>query len=185
VGIPDLKYTDEDVRRDSELQRRAESYALHYLGDFAFLARARAQVEANGHLTVGVARGVLNCMRLDPRISATLPPPECGEREDSRTRARRQLRVAPITTRTFVPVKVWHKPYLMSTHPSAQLIHKVDTGYSGHVYWYEDGRLKDTRSQVRAECTHYYSRTILLSLGQVEDRLRAGQRLCRRCIPEE
>ena len=173
----DLKYTDEDVRRDAELQRRAESYASHYEGDFDFLAMARAHMEKRGSLTIGVARGVLNCMRLDPRISDSLPPPDRGQADSVRP----HLRVVARVRSVFVKPKVWKRSYLVSIHVSARTIHMVDRMYSGHNYWFEDDKIYNVEVKVRGLCCTSYPRYRLLNSEGVSALLDEGYRICARC----
>ena len=74
-AAPQIKYTDRDLREDVALHDRAEEYARNYTGEFQFLIDAKMSLERDGGLPTPVARGVLNCMRVDPRVAGTLPPP--------------------------------------------------------------------------------------------------------------
>lgn len=75
----DLKYTDRDVRESAELVEAAYEYLESYAGEFEFLIDCRMRVAQGESLSVGMVRGVLNCMRVDPRVKslpAPLPPDE-------------------------------------------------------------------------------------------------------------
>jgi hypothetical protein len=65
----DYKFTDRDVRDHPLLVDIARNYLIQYTGDFEFLLDMRRKCE---HLTVPQARGVLNCMRNDPRAMTAL-----------------------------------------------------------------------------------------------------------------
>lgn len=72
--IQDRKYVDADVTPD--LLGRAVAYAVEYTGTFGYMLDAQMLALSTGSLPPGVARGVLNCMRTDPRVAleAPLPP---------------------------------------------------------------------------------------------------------------
>lgn len=74
----DQKYTDIDVRQDPFLLAAAVKYARSYIGEFDFMTAASTIVHDRGTLPIAVARGVLNCMRADPRIANDLPTPHNG-----------------------------------------------------------------------------------------------------------
>lgn len=63
------KFTDRDVRDHPILVDVARQYLLQYTGDFEFLLDMRRKLD---HLTIPQARGVLNCMRNDPRATNAL-----------------------------------------------------------------------------------------------------------------
>lgn len=65
----DYKFTDRDVRDHPILVDVARNYLIQYTGDFEFLLDMRRKCE---HLTIPQARGVLNCMRNDPRATNAL-----------------------------------------------------------------------------------------------------------------
>lgn len=69
------KYQDADVRDNANLMALAVQYARLYRGDFPFMQAAAAAANATGTLPIGVARGVLNCMRTDARWADKLPEP--------------------------------------------------------------------------------------------------------------
>jgi hypothetical protein len=71
----DYAYTDRHVREYPTLKNLAEEYVRTYGGDFDPLVGARIFFEANGYLTTGMARMVLNCMRHDRNVCAELPTP--------------------------------------------------------------------------------------------------------------
>lgn len=67
------KYQDADVRSKPSLMAMAVTYAQQYRGNFEFMQAASAAANATGTLPVGVARGVLNCMRADPEVADQMP----------------------------------------------------------------------------------------------------------------
>ena len=74
-----LKYTDRDVRENNSLVEFAMEYLLHYQGEFDFLVDCKMRISTGHDLTVGMVRGVLNCMRSDPRVTRMpdpMPPSE-------------------------------------------------------------------------------------------------------------
>lgn len=76
---PEVKYTDRDVRESEELVERALEYVRNYTGEFQYLIDMKLRVAQEGDLTTPMIRGVLNCMRHDPRITdlpTPLPPQE-------------------------------------------------------------------------------------------------------------
>jgi len=76
----DRRYNDRDVRDDlEELTEAAVEYLEQYEGEFDFLVDMRMRVGLGRPLTVGMVRGVLNCMRNDPRV---VSPPEPQGPED-------------------------------------------------------------------------------------------------------
>jgi hypothetical protein len=186
VTIPDLRYVDQDLREDPELQRRAESYALHYKGDFDFLTRAQGAMQIHGNLPIGVARGVLNCMRIDPAHAPTLPPPTRGPSERTyEPYSKRRLHVVepqPKIVWSFKAIKNWKMPYFISMHHTAQTVHSVDKEFSGHQYIYVDDKLESTRLQFRGLCCTKYSKYRLLSYADAETLTQEGNyRWCPRC----
>lgn len=81
--IRDRRYNDRDVRDNPDLHAVAVRYLEQYTGEFDFLVdmRIRALDEDYG-LTVGMVRGVLNCMRNDPRVR-DLPEPGPQDTEEA------------------------------------------------------------------------------------------------------
>jgi len=76
------KYTDRDVREGGEqLYQRVEDYLTYYEGEFAFLIDCKMRLAQGQGLHIGMVRGVLNCMRVDPRVR-NLPDP-MGPTEDA------------------------------------------------------------------------------------------------------
>lgn len=68
------KYTDRDVREDENLTDAAIDYLERYQGEFDFLVDCKMRIANGSGLNVGMIRGVLNCMRHDPRVK-NLPEP--------------------------------------------------------------------------------------------------------------
>ena len=69
-----LRYTDRDVRENRELTAQAYRYVENYQGEFQYLVDCKMRVASGEDLTVGLVRGILNCMRVDPRVTG-LPDP--------------------------------------------------------------------------------------------------------------
>jgi hypothetical protein len=69
------KYTDRDVRTNSDFYTLVCDYLLQYEGGFEFLIDCKMRLEQNIDLSVGMVRGILNCMRVDPRVKS-LPEPQ-------------------------------------------------------------------------------------------------------------
>jgi hypothetical protein len=72
------RYNDRDVRDDPRLEGLAIEYLEAYTGEFEFLIDMKMRVAADYGLTTGMVRGVLNCMRNDPRVR-DLPEPGIEE----------------------------------------------------------------------------------------------------------
>jgi len=73
-NAPETKYTDRDVRENPELIQVAEEYLLRYEGEFSFLIDCKMRMANGMSLSTGHIRGILNCMRVDPRVHG-LPEP--------------------------------------------------------------------------------------------------------------
>lgn len=77
-----IKYTDRDVRDHPEVYETVVEYLENYTGEFAYLIDCKMRVGQNMDLSVGMVRGVLNCMRNDPRVDlSNLPEPGRYETE--------------------------------------------------------------------------------------------------------
>jgi hypothetical protein len=74
-GAPATKYTERDVKENENLRTLAYLYLASYQGDFAFLVDCKQRVELDMTLTTGMVKGILNCMRVDPRLPYDLPEP--------------------------------------------------------------------------------------------------------------
>lgn len=75
----DRKYTDRDVRENQSFYLTVIDYLENYEGEFDYLVDMKMRVAMDRDLTVPMVRGVLNCMRHDPRVShlpEPLPPQE-------------------------------------------------------------------------------------------------------------
>lgn len=70
------KFTDRDIRDGGPiLHQQAVAYLQNYTGEFDLLIDCKMRVSQGMELTVGMVRGVLNCMRNDPRVK-NLPKPK-------------------------------------------------------------------------------------------------------------
>lgn len=74
MPAPETKYTDRDVRENDGLEERVYQYLEGYCGEFQFLVDAKMRLEYDGELPTPIIRGVLNCMRVDVRVT-DLPKP--------------------------------------------------------------------------------------------------------------
>jgi hypothetical protein len=74
TGGPERKYTDRDVRENPDFHLTVIHYLNDYEGEFDFLVDCKMRVAMERELTVGMVRGILNCMRHDPRVTG-LPEP--------------------------------------------------------------------------------------------------------------
>jgi hypothetical protein len=70
-----LKYTDRDVRENPDFENIAIEYLMNYEGEFAFLIDCKMRIASGMGLSIGMVRGILNCMRVDPR-APELPDPQ-------------------------------------------------------------------------------------------------------------
>lgn len=76
-GAPETKYTDRDVRENVTLVEAAMMWLEAYQGEFDYLIDMKMRLASGYELTTPMVRGVLNCMRHDPRVTglpAPLPP---------------------------------------------------------------------------------------------------------------
>ena len=73
-NAPETKYTDRDVRENEELIDAAIEYVEEYAGEFEYLIDMKMRLASGGDLTTPMIRGILNCMRHDPRVVG-LPAP--------------------------------------------------------------------------------------------------------------
>jgi len=196
------RYDDRHVREDSSLADVAEDYVQRYEGDFLFLRDCRERLAVGTRLSVAQVRGVLNCMRGDPRVG-NLPVPArmvdvVGEVVDIRTRRRKT--VVPVRpSRIDLPTN-WKLVYGVSSHKLARTVHRVDTRWSGVRYFPQsDSPFADRFSvQLRWVCpanvpyrypsgwlapreyaVELLSRTDAVML--VREHVDAGWRLCPRC----
>lgn len=69
-----IKYTDQDVRNNPDFYGIVVNYLVDYPGEFQFLIDCKMRIASGMDLTTGMVRGVLNCMRVDPRVK-DLPEP--------------------------------------------------------------------------------------------------------------
>lgn len=76
---PEVKYTDRDVRENEQLVLLAIEYVENYTGDFQYLIDMKMRMASGAGLTTPMVKGILNCMRADPRVTglpSPLPPEE-------------------------------------------------------------------------------------------------------------
>lgn len=104
----DVRYADEQVRANwDEFYRHAHAYLIDYTGEFPFLIDCRARIQQGVDLTVGMVRGVLNCMRVDPKVTFLPEPEEIQFDADlipiDRAPSRRRQRAARVDCAIKVP----------------------------------------------------------------------------------
>jgi hypothetical protein len=120
VGV-DRRYSDEDVRRNPGVAfAAAERYLEGYTGEFDFLLGMQMRVSEGLDLTTGMVRGVLNCMRNDPRCGA-LPDLEATSEDEDPPEA-------PVLALVPDPLPC---PYEGTEHS---------------IHWYEDGRSNNSQT---------------------------------------
>lgn len=94
-----FKFTDDDVRRHPGYHDVVLSYLDQYHGSFTFLLDVKRRVENGLDLTTGHVRGVLNCMRIDPRVQIPevddLPKPK-KRKKGKKSKRRKLAAVVPI-----------------------------------------------------------------------------------------
>jgi hypothetical protein len=134
-AAPDMKYTDRDVREDSQLTDLAIAYIANYTGEFEPLVDAKELFEEEGSLPIAVIRKVLNCMRHDAQVARNLPRPRYGSNVVE-MRPTRRTRVEYYEKRLPVRVKVEY-----AASRSGKLIHDVDP--EGHHVGVWHGPLHD------------------------------------------
>jgi hypothetical protein len=137
--MTEVKYTDRDVRENPDLREKAYCYAFYYEGDFEFMVAAKELAKISEELPVAVTRGVLNCMRADPRVAATLPAPQ-PQVQNARiipgtVREMGPRHQRPVIRHSYdLPVR-WRGIYLYSSHKTAQVFHMLNTERS-RIHYY-------------------------------------------------
>lgn len=171
MNAPATRYTDRDVQEYPDLLAQAVDYVRNYRGEFDYLIAARDLCNATGTLTVAVARGVLNCMRSDPRVAASLQPPvQWPDLRPSYTSWKRNLAIVEdeddddeeeensdliaqaadyVRKRPFALNVKWKKMILSSIHASAQKYHYLDPIRSEVRYY---PAVQEYITRVYAEC---------------------------------
>lgn len=129
------KFTDEDVRRDTEnLRVVAERYLERYAGEFPLLVQYKMLLEQGGSLTVPMVRATLNCMRFDAASSIALPSKGATvipvDFVDRVKRSKKPVRPVAIE----VVAKCWNFPYGISTHKTATAVHLISPQSGWRVY---------------------------------------------------
>lgn len=90
-GAPEIRYSDRDVREDESLLNLAVAYVDVYGGDFEPLVAGKRELAQTGTLSTRTARVVLNCMRYDVNVSASLPAPQSPSLVRPAKRRRRDM----------------------------------------------------------------------------------------------
>ena len=81
MGLLEHKYTDRDVRENANFYDAAIRYLDQYSGSFDFLIMCKQRLAMEEDLSVGMIRGVMNCMRADPRVTGLPEPGQYSEHE--------------------------------------------------------------------------------------------------------
>lgn len=175
----DYKYTDRDVREDPDLVKLVSEYLHQYGGDFEFLTSAKRALAAYGALPTGIVRGVLNCMRTDPKWNVPMPTPSSVPTP---------LVVLPPpglflvnnTRRYRIRLNATFKyPYLMSMWKTAYLVHLLDPRKS--VLWYMT-RDNSYEAELASWCCLSWShRRNLVMATEIPE----GRIVCRRCTANQ
>lgn len=190
------KFVDRDILADPSLVTTATIYAVNYHGEFEFMLAAKAAAQSSGTLPLPVARGVLNCMRVDPTAAHNLPAlPDWGPGDGAVanvTPIRRQERTPqpPRPRRPFwhinTPVTNLKAKAVASAHKQAYVYHPVIEGSFCQwqlAAWDEDNPnviIRKPVLHIHTECAkHYYGniRTWESEAAAEAD----GYRLCAGC----
>lgn len=139
----DRKFTDRDVRDDDGLVRIAYDYLQDYTGEFAFLVDMKMRALEFGDLSVGMVRGVLNCMRHDPRVTG-LPRPGTPMKDYSSNEEGKVIQMRPKRT--------------SETKALICRYFKTKVEHNAHSYQLEDG------SRVHCNGWHKVNRRPFLTL---------------------
>jgi hypothetical protein len=75
-----IRYTDRDVRENPNFENIAIDYLMDYEGEFTFLIDCKMRIASGMGLSVGMVRGIHNCMRVDPR-APEIPEPQVWDGE--------------------------------------------------------------------------------------------------------
>jgi hypothetical protein len=163
----EYRFSDRDVREDPDLAQLAFQFARNYGGDFDFLVHAHTYAVEHGSLHTSMARGVLNCMRSDIQGLALLQERIIPRRARGLYIVEKPPRPAYINLPT-----TWHYDYVMSTWPSAEVVHVLNRDAS-HVRWFpHTGEFKFQLWACKPLYAHHYAFC---------HEIPADRRLCRAC----
>jgi hypothetical protein len=172
--MSDMRYTDADVRNDPRLLALAEDYAFNYQGDFSPVVNAKALLQADDQLPIGVARMVLNTMRCDARVANTMPSPTPAPPRRIEPKLPKLKIRYPFDLATH-----WKCKYYYSVHPRAQVVHLLNTERSRIRYWPMSQQYKVSTWAVCGAVIHVL---------EMSNEYPEGRRMCRTCLefaPEE
>jgi len=110
-NAPETKYTDRDVRENDSLTDAAFNYLEQYGGEFQFLIDCKMRVAQGVDLTTGMIRGVLNCMRVDPRVTNLPDPLPTTLGDDMAEVVSIQRKTARRTRRKECDIEGFHEPH--------------------------------------------------------------------------
>jgi hypothetical protein len=132
----DRAYTDRDVRDNPGYRDAVERYLDQYTGEFGFLIDMKMRLAARVDLTTGMVRGVLNCMRHDPRVT-DLPAPAEEDFDD---------------VDNVVPMRGREERRARDRHPAGKALPErlpcpIGEGVEHDSHWYADGWPNNSQSR--------------------------------------
>jgi hypothetical protein len=131
----DRAYTDRDVRDHPGYRQAVERYLEGYTGEFGFLVDMKMRAANDVDLTTGMVRGVLNCMRHDPRVT-DLPAPTSEDFDD---------------VENVIPMRSKEERAARDRHPAGKgLPERRPCPYAGQEHdshWYPDGWPNNSQSR--------------------------------------
>lgn len=180
----DIRYTDTHVRSHPELRDIATRYTHDYHGEFEPMLAAKALLQTGSDLPTAVVRMVLNVMRADPRVAASLPTlvsvPDVfkqsvsqaiasatPKKKDKKSKQKPKPRPRRITLRTK-----WKAPYVAATTKNATAYHLVDPSRSTMWFYTADGQFE---SYIKTWCSQRLSTGVPLMQAPTD------RHECRQC----
>lgn len=173
----DYKFTDTDVRAHPQLTNAVYDFLSTYEGEFAFLVEARKTLSSLKFLHIATVRGVLNCMRIDPRGQKLLSAYR-EEQEPLQVAAPYFVQSRPRVPRSViaVPMRTTFKAeYVLSTHKQAYKAHLLDPQASS-ILWYPGPQ--ELLVVIRPYCSSHLAKAVLSTENY-------GRDVCFRCIAEK
>lgn len=174
----ELKYTDRDVRENPDFERLAQEYLRQYAGEFEYLIDMKMRDAQGMSLTVGMVRGVLNCMRHDPRVTG-LPEPKPSEygvvidMEEERPRRQRGKR--------------WFggQDECNNSEPHDEHDYEMELNRRGEVYYYRCPGVYLINRGITDEDGYWSGDVAMPARIKVPFALARGGKLIHRVIPEQ
>lgn len=156
----DTRYTDTHVRSHPELRDIATRYTRDYHGEFEPMLAAKALLLTGSELPTAVVRMVLNVMRADPHVSASLPTlvsvPDVFKQsvaqaiasatpKKKRKKSKKQAIVPPQPKprRVIVSLRArWKAPFIAATMKNATAYHLLNPDRSEIRFHTRDERFE-------------------------------------------